>query len=204
MSPTWGAVIEAFFSLTASIFYVIAASGYSTDQSVVKNCAWIWYDYGKPSVDDWYFGLKGIVRFSNQQYSAFYYYNYPLYECERAGLIAFCLSLISCTLSFICVVANIFSMKINNTSTTVVATALSFISSIAATTAVSIFMTSCFNKIYDNIGTDKLMSDDFQLQYRSDLVLGNGSILVIAGLSCNFLVVIISIGTIIFNGIISY
>ena len=97
MSPII-AGIAAVFSVAAFVFYVIAASGYSKNYKVLKDCQWFYYDgkllltftdddyyyaktdddYGKEhNVDSkLYFGLKGVsISVSLGNYRQFYHYD---------------------------------------------------------------------------------------------------------------------------------
>jgi hypothetical protein len=188
MSPII-AGIGAVFSLAAFVFYVIAASGYSKDYKVLKGCSWFYYHGTYDVVYDYkyYFGLKGFLD-SESDYRHFYYYGSYKYDnindkCDSPGLSAFSLTLVACILSFITIITNGAGGVSEETVVKAASAVLSIIASLFGMIAVGVFMTSCYNKVHDLF--DDVGSSD-KLHY------GNGSILALTALFCNFFAFILA------------
>ena len=216
MSPII-AGIAAFLSVAAFVFYVIAASGYSKNYKVLKNCQWFYYekkvqlsddyfyygktddDYGKLTTDDdygklttttavkYFFGLKGFwYSISAHDYREFFYYGSLNYDniddkCDSPGTSAFALTLVACIFSFITIITNGAGGVSEETAVKAVSAVLSIIASLFGMIAVGVFMTSCYNKCNE-------IFDDF-----GDMHYGNGSILALTALFCNFFAFILAI-----------
>ena len=185
MSPII-AGIAAFLSVAAFVFYVIAASGYSKDYKVLKGCPWFFYGDTDYKV---YFGLKGYVHdvSINRHFVYYgsldddYYYDNINDKCDSPGLSAFALTLVACILSFITIITNGAGGVSEETVVKAVSAVLSIIASLFGMIAVGVFMTSCYKKYHD------LLEDDSdKLHY------GNGSILALTALFCNFLAFILA------------
>ena len=213
MSPII-AGIGAVFSVAAFFFYVIAASGYSKDYKVLKDCQWFYYDgkvpqgddnyyyYAKPDDDygkltttvyeadsKFYFGLKGYSISISNRPRHFYYYGTYKYDnindkCDSPGKSAFALTLVACILSFITIITNGAGGVSEETVVKAVSAVLSIIACLFGMIAVGVFMTSCYNKFHD-------LYDD--LDSSDDLHYGNGSILALTALFCNFFAFILAI-----------
>lgn len=196
MSPII-AGIAALFSVAAFVFYVIAASGYSKDYKVLKGCQWFYYDGSVQQTDDfygdivydykYYFGLKGAL-FSVSKYDVrqFYYYGSSGDDnindkCDSPGKSAFALTVVACIFSFITIITNGAGGVSEETVVKAVSAVLSIIASLFGMIAVGVFMTSCYNKF------DDLFDDSDNFHY------GNGSILALTALICNFFAFILAI-----------
>jgi hypothetical protein len=190
MSPII-AGIAAVFSVAAFVFYVIAASGYSKDYKVLKGCSWFYYHETDDYKYYYYFGLKGVL-YSESDYRHFDYYGSlddDYYkdnindECDSPGLSAFALTLVACILSFITIITNGAGGVSEETVVKAASAVLSIIASLFGMIAVGVFMTSCYNKFHDLY--DESNSSD-KLHY------GNGSILALTALFCNFFAFILA------------
>ena len=186
--------IGAVFSLAAFVFYVIAASGYSKDYKVLKGCSWFNYhgttgDYYGDIDYKYYFGLKGaLLRLPAYGDREFIYYGSSGIDnvndkCDSPGLSAFALSLVACILCFITIITNGAGGVSEETVVKAVSAVLSIIASLFGMIAVGVFMTSCYNKFHDLY--DESNSSD-KLHY------GNGSILALTALFCNFFAFILA------------
>ena len=198
MSPIFAGV-AAFFSVAALVFYIIASCGYSKDRKVLKGCHWIYfeqnYDYFYSSIDEKvYFGLKGYYYLSSDPAlsgsNKFYYYGssdeyYSLNECDESGKSAFWATIIACIFSFISAITNGVGGVSEAKVVKAVSAVLSIIACLSGIIAVGVFMSTCFDKIYNDAS------------YTSDLYYGNGSILAITALIFNFFAFILAIVNII-------
>jgi hypothetical protein len=195
MSPII-AGIGAVFSVAAFVFYVIAASGYSKDYKVLKGCSWFYYHGPLQPTDDYsyddiiydykfYFGLKGfLIRVSDNRLFSYYgsFTDDNVNDkCDSPGLSAFALSLVACILSFITIITNGAGGVSEETVVKAASAVLSIIACLFGMIAVGVFMTSCYNKFND---LDLFDSD--KLHY------GNGSILALTALFCNFFAFILA------------
>jgi len=209
MSPIF-AGIAAFFSVAAFVFYVIAASGYSKNHKVLKGCNWIYFKQNDVTVtDDYYpyaatvsldvqvyYGLKGFYLHAAPGGGQFHYYynsgdNYSN-ECNRTGINAISLTIIACIFSFISIITNGVGFVNEETAIKAGGAVLSIIACLFGMIAVGVFMTTCYNKIYD-------FYDDSGLDNK-DLHYGNGSILAVTALLCNFFAFILAIINIVAGG----
>ena len=201
MSPIIAGV-AAFFSVAAFIFYVIAASGYSKDQNVLKGCQWFYYhqnvEYYSDSIDiKVYYGLKGYYQDISGLNGFFYYASSnddyydddgTLDKCNSSGKSAFALTVVACIFSFITIITNGAGGVSEETVVKAVGAVLSIISCLFGMIAVGVFMTTCYKKIYNGL------DDSNYLHY------GNGSILALTALICNFFAFILAIVNIIAGG----
>jgi hypothetical protein len=206
MSPIIAGV-AAFFSVAAFIFYVIAASGYSKDQNVLKGCQWFYYDGTQEQTDyyygydyKFYFGLKGVLySVPKYDYRYFYYYGSSsddtLDKCDSSGKSAIGLTVVACIFSFITIITNGAGGVSEETVVKAVGAVLSIIACLFGMIAVGVFMTTCYNKFYDDIHDS---NDD--ASNTDDLHYGNGSILALTALFCNFFAFILAIVNIIAGG----
>jgi hypothetical protein len=116
-------------------------------------------------------------------------------KCYNSGKSAFALTVVACIFSFITIITNGAGVVSEETVVKAVGAVLSIIACLFGMIAVGVFMTTCYNKIYDDIHDS---NDD--ASYANDLHYGNGSILAITALFCNFFAFILTIVNIIAGG----
>jgi hypothetical protein len=165
MSPIF-AFLAAFCSLASFIFYIIASCGYSKDRKVLKGCHWIYFEqnsdyFYSSSIDEKvYFGLKGYYYLSTDPdllgSNKFYYYYdssddyYSLNECDESGKSAFWATIIACIFSLVTSITNGIGGVSEAKVFKIVSAVLSIIACLSGIIAVGVFMSTCFNKIYND------------------------------------------------------
>jgi len=217
MSPIYAGV-AAFFSVSAFVFYIIAANGNSNDHQVLKGCQWMYYyqndytvtndyyyNYNYNSTTTFYYndnnnindikvyyGLKGYYLILNVDImiNQFYYYsddvsiNHTDYssKCDKSGKITIILIIIACIFSFLSIITNGVYVNKEEIFIKAISAILSMLACLLGTIAVSIFMTSCYHKIYNSLdNNDMVNTSTHNLHY------GNGFILSLSALLCNFI-----------------
>jgi len=194
MSPIF-AGIAAFFSVAAFIFYVTSANGFSTSYTVLKGCQWIYYHPDATRDVKIYYGLKGFYYIISpdligiNQFYYYYYFSYFNFDddslrynsdyynyCYESGWITFVLTIVACIFSFGSIITNCIGFTNERTVIKAGGALLSIIACIFGIIAVGVFMTSCYKQIHNHIVEDS-----------HDLYYGNGSILAITALLCNFI-----------------
>ena len=204
MSPII-ACIAAVFSVAALAFYIVAGVGYYYRGRIfIEGCPWFYNQqtemvkYNNISIlidSKAYYGLKGYyLDIDYDSYSLNGFYNYDtssddyyidddgsLDKCNSSGKSAFALTVVASIFSFITMITNGIGGVSEATVVKVVSAVLSIIACLFGIIAVGVFMTTCYNKIHDSL-------DD-----SNDLHYGNGSILVITALICNFFAFVLAI-----------
>ena len=133
------------------------------------------------------FGYNGFNNYgtSNDDY---YDDDGSLDKCDSSGKSAFVLTVMACIFSFTTIITNGIGGVSEETVVKAVSAVLSIIACLFGMIAVGVFMSTCYNKIYDDVDGS------------NDLHYGNGSILVITALICNFFVFVKAIVNIIVGG----
>jgi hypothetical protein len=204
MSPII-ACIAAVFSVAALAFYIVAGVGYYYRGRIfIEGCPWIYYlhKYNGDSEVKAYYGLKGFYIDNDPDYygfNGFYDYNTKvstdddfyaygtndddgtLHKCSSSGKSAFALTVVACIFSFIAMITNGIGGVSEAKVVKAVSAVLSIIACLFGMIAVGVFMTTCYNEIKDGFGDS------------NDLHYGNGSILVITALICNFFAFVLAI-----------
>lgn len=210
MSPII-ACIAAVFSVAALAFYIVAGVGYYYRGRIfIVGCPWFYnqqtemmkYNNISISIDSKaYYGLKGYyldINYDSYSLNGFYnydtsiddYYNDDgsLDKCNSSGKSSFALTVVACIFSFITMITSGIGGMSEATVVKAVSAVFSIIACLFGIIAVGVFMTICYTKIHDGL-------DD-----SNDLHYGNGSILVITALICNFFAFVLAIVNIFVGG----
>lgn len=151
MSPTMN-YFSSTLSMIATVFYVIGAIGYSDDDDVIKNVAWITQEQGG---GDGYYGLRQAYITGGGSSTSIKYKdcadaNDTCETCEDNGKGAFALCIIGAVVAlltmFTCgTLSRSVSFPLQLTSILLAAGAC-----IAGLIAISLFMGDCYDKVDDN------------------------------------------------------